>query len=239
MSCTGWRLWRHPPVSQAPACCCVLSEHCEQVPVFTISHVLTAGKPQTRNKWINFTKHFICPISYSCLRQSGLWMRPHWPQTHTWRLVHRHLRCWRHCSQLTFTKVSAHFCFLIFRLSIFCPCPKKYDFKWLKNDLLTRIVINQTVWMLWILLVESGGWCGMGCVCIARCCREWRMSGQEMTFDCIMSPLTTNTAGSSAAATWGQLLRRRCSCWWSPDSSEDHRDLSGTEHLLKIGFILR
>ena len=183
-------------------------------PVFTISHVLTAGKPQTRNKWINFTKHFICPISYSCLRQSGLWMRPHWPQTHTWRLVHSHLRCWRHCSQLTFTKVSAHFCFLIFRLSIFCPCPKKYDFKWLKNDLLTRIVINQTVWMLWILLVESGGWCGMGCVCIARCCTVWRMSGQEMTFDCIMSPLTTNTAGSSAAATWGQLLRRRGSCWW-------------------------
>ena len=56
---------------------------------------------------------------------------------------------------------------------------------------------------------DSVGWCGMGCVCIAQCCTVWRMSGQEMTFDCIMSPLTTNTAGSSAAATWGQLLRRR------------------------------
>ena len=56
---------------------------------------------------------------------------------------------------------------------------------------------------------DSVGWCGMGCVCIARCCTVWRMSGQEMTFCCIMSPLTTNTAGSSAAATWGQLLRRR------------------------------
>ena len=86
---------------------------------------------------------------------------------------------------------------------------------------------------------DSVGWCGMVCVCIARCCTVWRMSGQEMTFCCMMSPLTTNTAGSSAAATWGQLLRRRCSCWWSPDSSEDHRDLSGTEHLLKMGFILR
>ena len=60
---------------------------------------------------------------------------------------------------------------------------------------------------------DSVGWCGMGCVCIAQCCTVWRMSGQEMTFDCMMSPLTTNTAGSSAAATRGQLLRRGGSCW--------------------------
>ena len=40
----------------------------------------------------------------------------------------------------------------------FMPCPKMMS-NYKKNDL-------PTGWMLWILRVEGGGWCRMGCVCI-------------------------------------------------------------------------
>ena len=51
MSCTGWRLWRHPPVSQAPACYCVLSEHCEQVHHLTRSHRREAANEKQVNQF--------------------------------------------------------------------------------------------------------------------------------------------------------------------------------------------